>query len=322
MCIRDRTDTGKIKAVDTEQAIAYAGQVISGNQSRGFIADYRFACYAESDGTRITFLDCGREMNSFRTYLFISTAMAIIGYALFFFVILFFCGRIIRPVTESYEKQKRFITDAGHEIKTPLTIIQADVDVLEMEQGENEWLRDIQKQTERLAALTNDLVYLAKMEEAENSLQMIEFPFSDVVSEAASSFQALAQAQGKTFQCRIQPMLSVTGNEKAIQQLINILLDNALKYSPENGTVTLTVEKQNRSVQLSVYNTTADTISKSNLTMLFDRFYRIDSSRDSCTGGYGIGLSVAKSIVAAHNGKIQAKTEDGHSLKITVTFAM
>lgn len=315
-----QADTGKIKAVDTAQAIAYAGQVAADGADRGFIDDYRFSCYSEGDETRIVFLDCGREMTSFHTYLLISIGMAFIGYAVFFFAILFFSGRIIRPVTESYEKQKRFITDAGHEIKTPLTIIKADVDVLEMEQGENEWTQDIQKQAQRLTALTKDLVYLARMEEAEDTLQMIEFPFSDVVSEAASSFQAPAQTQGKQFQCNIQPMLSITGNEKAIHQLVGILLDNAFKYSPENGTVTLTVEKQNRSVRLSVYNTTSEKIAKETLPKLFDRFYRIDASRDLRTGGYGIGLSVAKAIVTAHNGKIQAHTEDGDSLQITVTF--
>lgn len=315
-----QADTGRIKAVDTNQAINYATQVIAENKESGFVGEYRFVCHSEGLGTRITFLDCGRKLNAFQTFLLISTGMALVGYALFFFVILFFSGKIIRPVTESYEKQKRFITDAGHEIKTPLTIIKADVDVLEMEFGENEWLTDIQKQTKRLATLTNDLVYLSRMEEANDSMQMIEFPFSDVVSEAASSFQALAQTQGKVFQCKIQPMLSLTGNEKAIHQLVSILLDNALKYSPNNGTVSLVLERQNKTVQLSVFNTTENLIPKEKLNLLFERFYRIDPSRNSQTGGYGIGLSVAKAIVAAHNGRIQAKTEDGRSLQITVTL--
>ena len=252
--------------------------------------------------------------------MYISIGIALVGYALFFFVILFFSGRIIRPVQESYEKQKRFITDAGHEIKTPLTIIQADADVLEMDVGENEWLADIQKQAKRLSGLTNDLVYLSRMEEAQDTMQMIEFPFSDVVSEAAASFQSLAQTQGKTFLCEVPPMLSFTGNEKAIHQLVSLLLDNALKYSPDNGTVSLTVEKQNKALQLSVFNTTADFIAKEQLSLLFERFYRTDPSRNSQTGGYGIGLSVAKAIVSAHNGKIQAKTEDGYSLKVIVTL--
>ena len=149
---------------------------------------------------------------------------------------------------------------------------------------------------------------------------MIEFPFSDVVSEAASSFQALAQTQGKVFHCQIQPMLSVRGNEKAIGQLVGILLDNALKYSPPGGTVSLTVERQNRTVRLSVFNTAVNDIPKENLSLLFDRFYRMDPSRNSQTGGHGIGLSIAKAIVTAHNGKLHAATEDGHSLRVTAYF--
>lgn len=316
-----QTDTGKVKAVDTALAMDYAAQVISYNKDRGFIKNYRFVCFHESnDLTRIVFLDCTQKIHSFRTFLLASSGMALTGYLLFFFFLLFFSGKIIRPVTESYEKQKRFITDAGHEIKTPLTIINADIDVLEMEYGENEWLQDIKKQSKRLGTLTNDLVYLAKMEEPDNSMPMIEFPFSDVVSEAATSFQSLSQTQNKEFICNIQPMLSLTGNEKAIHQLINILLDNALKYSPKNGKITLTVEKKNRSLMLSVYNTTLNPIKKSELPLIFERFYRTDPSRDSQTGGYGIGLSVAKAIVSAHKGKIHAYTNDGHSLLITVLF--
>ena len=189
-----------------------------------------------------------------------------------------------------------------------------------MELGENEWLSDIQKQANRLTSLTNDLVYLSRMEETNNSIQMIEFPLSDVVSETASSFQALAQTQGKLFQCNIQPMISFTGNEKALQQLTNILLDNALKYSPTGGTVSITLERQNKTIQLSVFNTTSTEIQKEQLPFLFERFYRLDPSRSSRTGGYGIGLSVAKAITEAHNGKIRAKTEDGHSIQLTVSL--
>lgn len=313
-------DTGKIKAVDTQQAIDYAAKIVSGGKNKGFVENYRFLRFSNGNETRITFLDCGRKLYFFRTFLLISIGMGLAGYVLFFFVLLFFSGKIVHPVAESYEKQKRFITDAGHEIKTPLTIIKADADVLEMEFGENEWLADIQKQTGRLAALTNDLVYLSRMEEAGDSMQMIEFPFSDIVSEAAASFQTLAQAQGKVFQCKIQPMLSLTGNEKAILQLVSILLDNALKYSPDHGMVSLQLEKQGKTLRLSVFNTTENFIPEEALNLLFERFYRVDPSRNSQTGGYGIGLSVAKAIVAAHNGRVQAESDDGHSLQITVDF--
>lgn len=313
-----QANTSRIKVVDTQMAIEYANQAFQEKKSRGFIGSYRFVRNSEENTIRITFLDCGRKINAFHTFLFASIAMASAGYAAFFVVILYFSGRIIRPIVESYEKQKRFITDAGHEIKTPLTIIHADVDVLEMEFGENEWLDDIQKQTKRLSALTNDLVYLSRIEESDDAMQMIEFPFSDVVSEAAASFQALAQTQEKSFRCDIQPMLSYVGNEKAIRQLVNILMDNALKYSPSRGTVSIQAEKQGRQIQLTVFNTTLTPVPKDQLNLIFERFYRIDSSRSTQTGGYGIGLSVAKAIVSAHKGKIRAATQDGQSLEITV----
>lgn len=315
-----QAETSRIVSVDTSQAIEYAKAVLRDGKSRGFADDFRYVIQSEDPIVRITFLDCGRKLDAFLNFLLASAGISLIGYLVVFALITFFSNRIIRPISESYEKQKRFITDAGHEIKTPLTIINADADVLAMELGENEWLEDIQKQAKRLTALTNDLVMLSRMEEAESTMQMIEFPFSDVVSEAASSFQALAQTQEKVFQCQIQPMLTLRGNEKAIHQLISILLDNALKYSPANGTVSLTLEKQSRTLRLSVYNTTANEIAKESLPLLFDRFYRTDPSRNSQTGGYGIGLSVAKAIVTAHNGKIQASTEDGHALQITAIF--
>lgn len=321
-----QTDTGRIKAVDSEAAAAYANLVASRGEERGFVAHYRFLRTAEGTGARITFLDCGRQLDSFRTFLFASAGMGLAGYLLFFFVILFFSGKIIRPVAESYEKQKRFITDAGHEIKTPLTVIKADADVLEMDYGENEWLRDIQKQAVRLTALTNDLVSLSRMEEAKDALQRIEFPFSDVVEEAASSFQALAQTRGRPFRVNIQPMLSLTGDEKAIHQLVGILLDNALKYSPKNSAVSLTLERQGKNARLSVCNGTESLIPRERLPLLFERFYRMDPSRNSQTGGHGIGLSLAKAIVEAHGGRIQARSDNGPDgaprLTITASFPL
>ena len=316
-----QTDTSRIVTVEQSSAAELARAVLAEGRSRGFSANFRYAVSTEGETTRILFLDCGRKLDAFRSFLFASIAISLLGYIVVLMLIAFFSDRIVRPIAESYEKQKRFITDAGHELKTPLTIISADVDVLAMDLGENEWLEDIQKQTKRLTALTNELVFLSRLEEADSPLSLVEFPFSEAVSEAASSFQALAQTQNKDFQCDIQPMLSLKGNERAIQQLVNILLDNALKYSPEGGSVRLSAQKQNRSLLLSVSNTTENAVSKEQLNLLFERFYCTDPSRSAQTGGYGIGLSVAKAIAEAHNGKIQARTEDGSFLLITVSFS-
>lgn len=313
-------DTSRIVSVGRQEALAFAQAVIQGGEDGGFVEAYRYTVRAEATTTRIIFLDCGRKLDSFHSFRSASIAIALLGYMVVFSVVALSSIHIIRPISESYEKQKRFITDAGHELKTPLTVINADVDVLEMELGEDEWLMDIRRQTQRLAALTNDLVYLSRMEESADTLPMIEFPFSDVVSEAAASFGALAQTQNKQIDCSIQPMLSLRGNEKAIQQLVGILLDNALKYSPAGAVISLTLEKQNKALILSVSNVSEYPLVKGELPLLFERFYRADPSRNSQTGGYGIGLSVAKAIVTAHSGRIQAKAEAGNSLKITAAF--
>jgi len=315
-----QVETSRIVSVSTGQAIDYAEDVLSRGDFHGFTDRFRYLLRSEEAFTRITFLDCGRKLDAFYNFLFASTGITLIGYLIVFALIAFFSNRIIRPISESYEKQKHFITDAGHEIKTPLTIIHADADVLAMEVGENEWLEDIQKQAKRLSALTNDLVMLSRMEEGENAMVMEEFSVSDGVADAAAAFQTLIQSQEKTLHCQIQPDLTLRGNEKTIGQLVSILLDNAVKYSPERSTITLLLEKQNRAVRLSIHNVSAQYIPPESIPLLFDRFYRADPSRNSQTGGHGIGLSVAKAIVTAHNGKIHAATEDGHSLQITAIF--
>lgn len=311
-------NTGKIAAVDTATAIDYAQTVFRAGLSRGFSDDYRFISYTVGTETHMIFLDYGREMSSFRTFLFTSVCVSTGGLLAVLLLLIFLSGRIVKPFSQSYEKQKQFITDAGHELKTPLTIIDADTEVLAMDIGENEWLHDIQNQTKRLAQLTNDLILLSRMEEQPQTEQ-IEFPVSDLVEETAAAFQALAKTQGKQLSCHIQPMLSMVGDEKAIRQLVSILLDNAIKYSDSGGRIELTLEKQKNMIRLSVFNT-ARSVPRESLPRLFDRFYRTDQSRNSRTGGYGLGLSIASAVVSAHKGKIWATTQDEKSLLIVAAF--
>lgn len=195
-----------------------------------------------------------------------SVALSLLGLLAVLMLLLILSHRIVRPVAESYEKQKQFITDAGHELKTPMTIISADADLLEMECGENQWLTDIRRQAQRLTGLTNDLIYLSRMEEEQPKLQVIQFPLSDLAEEMAQSFAAPAQSQGKELEVSVQPMLSCTGDEKAIRQLISILLDNALKYSPQGGKLALKLEKQGRNVLLTVSNTTTQPMERDKLS--------------------------------------------------------
>lgn len=311
-------NTGKIAAVDTTTAIEYAQSVVQDGRTQGFVQDYRYTVYTVGDETHVIFLDYGREMSSFRTFLFTSAGVSLAGLLAVMLLLIFLSGRIVKPFLENYEKQKQFITDAGHELKTPLTIIDADAEVLEMDIGENEWLADIRMQIKRLAQLTNSLIQLSRLEE-QPQLEKIEFPLSDLVEETVETFQALAKTQNKNLFGRIQPMLSMNGDEKAIRQLVTILLDNAVKYSDEGGRIEVTLEKQKNLIRLNVFNT-ADSLPRESLSCLFDRFYRADPSRNSRTSGYGLGLSIAAAIVAAHKGKVQAATQDEKSLLIVVSF--
>jgi signal transduction histidine kinase len=272
------------------------------------------------DGIRIIFLDCGRRLDAFHRFMVISILIGVAGCVIVFLVFLFAAGRIIRPIAESYEKQKRFITDAGHEIKTPLTIIAANVDLLKEDIGENESLDDIAGQTERLADLTRDLVYLSKMEEADRQLVRVDFPVSDLVAETAASFQAVAQAQKKDYQINVAPSLAMNGSPEEIRRLTSILIENAMKYSPEGGIVKVDLQQQKKNIVLSIWNTTETPMTQKDLSRLFERFYRTDASRNSETGGHGIGLSIAKAIAEGHGGKITAETSGGSDFCITAVL--
>ena len=309
------TNTEKISAVDETGAAEYAKAVWF--QGKGFYRNFRFVRLSGGEETLFVFMDCEKELTAFYGFLKTTILIAVMGLLSVFVLLLILSGRITKPVAESYEKQKRFITDAGHEIKTPLTIISADAEVLDMKVGENEWLKDIQFQITRLTALTNDLIYLSKMEESQGHLQMADFSISDLTDELVQSFQALAKTKGRSFTSSIQPGIVLCGDERAISQAISNLLDNALKYSELDGSISVELKRRGHSICLDVFNTTS-AISEENLKNLFERFYRADPSRNSQTGGHGIGLSIVKAVITAHKGEIRASSRDGRSLLISI----
>ena len=340
-----QTYTDRISAVDADEAAGYAEKVLASGKGRGFVGDFRYAVTESVSGSMITFLDCGRTLGSFRAFLGASILMSLIGLIAIFFVILYFAGRIVRPVAESYEKQKRFITDAGHEIKTPLAIIKANIDLMDMEldnkrinKGElRENLGDINDQVDRLTGLTNDLVYLSRMEEADNSLVMTDVPLSDIVSETVSSFESLAWENGKAISGDVSEDVTVKGSTKELEKLLSILLENAVKYSvssrvtdcaeeedgmPVPPEINVALRKEGKNAVLEVSNDTENELTNEQLSHVFERFYRMDSSRNSQTGGHGIGLSMANAIVNAHGGHISARTTNGHDFIVTATFPL
>lgn len=312
-----------ILKVDGETAARYADSVWNTNKVKGFWDGFRYlrTNAQDQDGELLIFLDCEQKLLSIQNFLITSLFTSLAGLLAVWMLLMILAKGIVRPISESYEKQKRFITDAGHELKTPLTIISADADVLEMQQGGNEWISDIRVQTERLSKLTHNLIFLAKMEENHKTIHVQKFSISDMAEKSVQAFQTLAKAQQKGFTSQIQPGLMLCGDPSQIERLFSVLLDNALKYSQPGGEISVTLQSHRHSMRLEVFNTT-DFIEKEQLPHLFDRFYRIDPSRSSETGGHGIGLSIAKAVVLSHGGEITAASQDERSLTVTAILPL
>ena len=216
------------------------------------------------------------------------------------------------------EAQKQFITNASHELKTPLTAIATSADVLAMEHGDDEWVRNIQAQAARLAKLITNLVTLSRLDEENPFPARASFSLSDALWEISEPFVSLSQAKGKTYTQEIADGLTVVGDRTAIQQMVSILLDNALKYSPDGGCIALTARRSGKRTELTVSNT-VDTDQPTDTDRLFDRFYRADESHSHAVSGTGIGLSIAKATVEAHGGKIFAR-QAAHQLVFHVVL--
>lgn len=310
-------DTSHIAAVSSEQALEYANLILRDGKDSGFADIYKFQMVAQPMGSYLIFLDCSSKIQVARNFLIISCMVGVVTLCMVFVLITILSKRVIRPFIENSNRQKLFITDAGHEIKTPLAIISANVDVLEISNGKNEWIASIRNQITRLDQLVKSLLTLSKMEEEEIKLSFTEFNFSELIARVTASFEPVAETKGRLLRTDIAPNIIYYGDENSMEQLISTLLDNGIKYSNDAGELRISLKSHKNSLKLEAYNTTED-LDVTNLERLFDRFYRSDSSRTRETGGTGIGLSIAKSIVEAHHGKINVRSEDGKSICFTV----
>ena len=304
-----RMNLNKIVSVSVEEAASYATELSAKGKASGFYGNFRYGVLSMHTGeTMYLFVDCFVELESFNNFLLASIVIGSVGVAVVFVLVFIFSGRIMKPVAESYRKQKQFITDAGHEIKTPLTVIGANTELIEMLSGESEWTKGIKEQIERLKNLTEKLIFLAKTEEQTN-ISMFEFSLTDAVRETIQSFAAVAASRNISLTTDIQNDLCYIGNEEMIRQLVSLLTDNALKYT-DGDTVAVTLRAENGKRILETRNR-ASYMRDGSLNGVFERFARGDSSRNSQTGGQGIGLSVSKAIVEAHKGKIKGACRSG-----------
>ncbi|MDQ0196858.1 sensor histidine kinase [Paenibacillus wynnii] len=268
-------------------------------------------------GYMFVFLDVTDQQdiltNLIYTFAFVGSVMLIA----LFFTSRFFANRSITPVKEAFDKQKQFIADASHELKTPLAIINTNTDVLLSNSedtilNQSKWLYYIKSETERMTKLTNDLLYLTQMDDSKANMIFSKFNISDTVEDIILTMEAVIFEKHIQLDYDIEPHLTVLGNSEQIRQVVMILLDNAVKYANPKGSLTLSLKKQQNDVILSVTNT-GEGIAAEHLTRIFDRFYRTDASRARKQGGYGLGLAIAKSIIEQHKGKIYAKSVIGES---------
>ena len=313
-------DISRIITVTSEEIINYVTKATKSSSDKGFIDEFRYKKISEDDLMRIVFVDCGRKIDSFYNFMLISSLTAFVGCVLICGLFILVSKKVVSPIVENQNKQKTFITNAGHEIKTPLTIISANTDLLEMEIGNNESINDIRKQTVRLKDLTNKLVYLAKLNENSDEIIKTDLPLSEVLNNVIENFSSIIQQKCINLSLNIEKLVSIVGEQKSIEELFNILLDNAIKYTEESGNISISLSSNSKKVYFSISNTTKEQIDEESLRNIFERFYRVDKSRNSRIKGFGIGLSVARTITEQHNGEISAKINENKQFEIDIIF--
>ena len=304
-----QADLKNIASVTQEDVAAYLAAAAAHGEGYGRYGSYRYYVTRTGEGRNMAvFLDCYQQQRAVQLVLLWSLAADAACILLVVVLVVLLSRRAIDPVVRSAEKQKQFITDASHELKTPITVISTSLRVLEMETGKQKWIDKAQAQTEKLTALVNSLVTLSRMDEGVSPLKMEPFALSEAVADTAEPFRDFAADRGHELVLHIAPGISYRGDEYAVRQLVSILLDNAVKYATEGSAITLTLEKARRGVVLRCRNG-SDPIPEDTLGKLFDRFYRADPSRNASTGGFGIGLSIARGIAEAHKGSIRARMD-------------
>lgn len=302
-----------------EVAQQYITELLKKGAGSGMVNNYQFYMAEKDNGTLFVFTDKSGEINMrdklLRTTLIIGAVTVVVLAAVAYFL----SRQIMTPLRLAFEKQKQFISDASHELKTPLTVISANADVLSDEIGQNKWLDYIKSQTERMNVLVNDLLNLTRLENNSSDFIRTDFDISKAVVNTALPFECQAFESNKKFEVDVEEGLTVNGSERHIKQMAAIFIDNALKYSDAGGTVRVSLKKQGDKKVLSVYNT-GKGVKDSEKERIFERFYRSDESRNRSTGGYGLGLAIAKSIIDKHKFKVHVDNIEGKSICFIVTM--
>ena len=305
------SDSGKIMGanldsvsyVTQEDAYAYAEKVLHTRAERGWLDNYRFKVFDSPVGVGIVFVDGSMNRSITSGLLTTAAVVLLISLIAIFAAIVLLSKRAVRPIAQSYEKQRQFVTDANHELKTPLTLILTNLDIVEQELGRSEWLDDIRTESRRMSRLVGQLTSLSRLDEDGVSINKTEFSLSEVCEDIIAEFTPLLERRKISLSSDITPGIFFVGDEGLVRRLVAILMDNAAKYCDEGGKIRLSLAAR-RQIQLTVENTFSG-VDDMELGRLFDRFYRADPAR-TAGSSFGIGLSIAKSIAEKHNGSIKA----------------
>ncbi len=310
-------DIASIASVTRDEAIEHAEYAIGKSKERGWLANFRYKVYNTDSGQAVIFVNGLDAKQSNQRFMLAASMVFVISSFVIIVLIILISKRAVRPAAESYEKQKQFITDANHELKTPLTLIHTNIDIMEKEIGQNEWLDDIKEESKTLTELVNRLVTLARMDEEKSKLEKEIFSLSDAVLDTVSTFAPHIEKEHKKLLVNIPEGIQYNGNEGAIRQLVAILLDNAVKYCDDVGVIGIALYGEKRPT--IIIDNSYSAVSNIPLDKLFDRFYRADKAR-TYGNGYGVGLSIAKGIVEKHHGTIRAINPGGNVIRFQVNL--
>jgi len=285
-----------------------AQRIIKDNKQYG--TDDNLVFYKTDKGgyTLVTFMDNTVINESAMTLFRYTLIFGVVALVLFFFLSMYLAKRIVNPLEESYQKQKQFISDAGHELKTPVSVVSANAELLSREIGDNQWLQNIQYENERMGMLVGQLLDLARTENVTPQMEHIDF--SRLVAGESLPFESVAFEKGLNLNTNITSNIGVIGNSTQLKQIVSILLDNAIRHSKGGGEVWLTLTKEHGFAKLSVINK-GDEIPEEQRANIFERFYRVDTARNGEDKHYGLGLAIAKAIITSHNGHIEAQCYNG-----------
>lgn len=308
-----------IASIDEDSAIEMVDKILNYKRKTGYYQNYRYLISTYNGNQIIVCVNATMQLGNFKSFVKKSIITMVIGFAVIILIVTIWSGKIIKPISENIEKQKQFIENAGHDLKTPIAVIKANVEVLEMtSNGEkNEWVESIKNQANKMEVLVKNLLSLSLMEEKEVEYNFVNLSLDKIVSEEVTAFEALAK--NNEIKLKTKGNINVEADENSIRQLIGILMDNAIKYSSQNEPIEVNVYKKNGKPTIEVINK-CDNYDEINTDRLFDRFYRGDQSRNNKKQGYGIGLSMAKSIAAANKAEIKAKKIKDNKILFIVTF--